>query len=92
MVAISGSIILILVAVIGVFYRMKEKEHRINQEEQKKMQKDERSAIIGKINDLSKQQKESVDQLSSVVETVKETVFNLKIIVEVIRDSRGLCL
>lgn len=81
-VKIAGSIILILLAIVGYFIRMKHTSDR-------KERMNEREEISNKINVLSDQQKKSVDKLSTVVETVSETVNNLKIIVEVIKKQQS---
>ncbi len=79
---IVGSALLILLAIIGYFIRMKHTSDT-------KDRVAEREDISKKINILSGQQKESVDKLSTVVETVSETVNNLKIIVEVIKRQQS---
>ena len=82
---IAFGIISTLLAVVFYFYKQK-------QQSDKKDKEEERAEITLRINSLGKQQKESIDKLSTVVETVSETVNNLKTIVEVIRkqqDEKG---
>lgn len=77
-VGVSAAIIGLSLAIIG--YLLKAKSD---------FEKKERKDISIRVKNLSDQQKESIDKLSSVVETVSETVNNLKIIVEVIRKQQS---
>lgn len=75
---ISGVLIGFLLTVAGYFIKMKSG-----------YDKKEREQIAEKINDLACQQKEAIDKLSSVVETVSITVNNLRTIVEVIKEQQA---
>lgn len=77
-VGVSSAIIGLSLAIIG--YLLKAKSD---------FEKKERKDISIRVKNLSDQQKESIDKLSSVVETVSETVNNLKIIVEVIQKQQS---
>lgn len=78
---IASVIIALLLTAVGYFIKQRYSD-------EKKEREEEREKISKEINSLSKKQKESVDKLSSVVETVSDTVNNLKIIVEVIKEQQ----